>query len=228
MKTKTVHMCRKSWVLSPGRAAFWLEKKILVIADPHFGKAAAFRAHGIPIPGGTTRDDLKRLADLIIQFRPEELIILGDLMHGRAGNTPGLRLKIKAWRDRFSNLPLRLIQGNHDRRSGHPPREFRIDRIQEEMEVAPFLFTHEPRASDGHYVIAGHVHPSVRLVSPGRHRETLPCFCFGRDRAILPAFGSFTGTQTIQPLEDDRLFLLAGDEIVAITERIGRDLKKIQ
>jgi DNA ligase-associated metallophosphoesterase len=173
MNTRAIHICRNHWVLSPERAAFWLEKSVVVIADPHVGKSATFRAYGIPIPGGTTQDDLKRLTRLIMEYRPEQLIILGDLMHARAGNTPGLRLKIMAWRSRFSGLPISLIQGNHDRSSGLPPAAFRIDRMQLEMEIPPFLFAHEPRSDDAHYVIAGHVHPAVRLFSSGRQRENL-------------------------------------------------------
>ncbi len=39
---------------------------MLLIADPHFGKAASFRSRGIAVPVGTTRYDLDRLAELII------------------------------------------------------------------------------------------------------------------------------------------------------------------
>jgi DNA ligase-associated metallophosphoesterase len=218
MKTGTIQIEDNSWVLSPERAAFWMQEKILVVADPHFGKAAAFRAHGIPIPGGTTRDDLNRLARLILRHRPEQLIILGDLMHARRGNTPALRQKIKAWRSRFPGLPIALIQGNHDRNAGRVPEEFQIDRIRKEERIGPFLFAHEPRTSNDLYVFAGHVHPCVRLFDIGKHRKSLPCFYFSENYAVLPAFGGFTGGQNIRPKKNDRLFLVAEDDIVEITQ----------
>jgi hypothetical protein len=44
---------------------------------------------------------------------------------------------------------------------------------------------------------------------------TLPCFYFGRDYGLLPAFGEFTGTAVIRPRVGESVFVLAGDEIVA-------------
>ena len=46
------------------RALYWPRAKTLFIADAHLGKAAAFRAGGVPLPAGTTADDLSRLARL--------------------------------------------------------------------------------------------------------------------------------------------------------------------
>jgi ATP-dependent Lhr-like helicase len=42
--------------------------------------------------------------------------------------------------------------------------------------------------------------------------------CFGKTRALLPAFGSFTGSKVIRPAAGDRVFAVAEGEIV----RIGR------
>ncbi|HET7427286.1 MAG TPA: DEAD/DEAH box helicase, partial [Gemmatimonadales bacterium] len=47
-------------VLLPERALFWPRTATLVVADLHWGKAATFRAAGIPIPTGTTGEDLAR------------------------------------------------------------------------------------------------------------------------------------------------------------------------
>ena len=43
---------------------------------------------------------------------------------------------------------------------------------------------------------------------------TLPCFYFGRDYALLPAFGEFTGTAVVRPRAGEGVFVLAGDEVV--------------
>jgi hypothetical protein len=42
--------------------------------------------------------------------------------------------------------------------------------------------------------------------------------CFGKTRALLPAFGSFTGSKVIRTAAGDRDFAIAGGEIL----RIGR------
>ena len=45
----------------------------------------------------------------------------------------------------------------------------------------------------------------------------LPAFVFGSSRGVLPAFGSFTGTGMYQYETGDRLFAIAGDEVVAVS-----------
>jgi hypothetical protein len=34
---------------------------------------------------------------------------------------------------------------------------------------------------------------------------------------VLPAFGAFTGTADVQPVPGDRVFVVAGDEVVEVT-----------
>jgi metallophosphoesterase superfamily enzyme len=60
------------------------------------------------------------------------------------------------------------------------------------------------------------VHPAVSVSGRGLQRETLPCFCFGEKRALLPAFGSFTGNQSIGPEAQERVYAVAENEVVEI------------
>jgi metallophosphoesterase superfamily enzyme len=48
------------------------------------------------------------------------------------------------------------------------------------------------------------------------HRERLACFWFGRDAAVLPAFGEFTGCAEIDPNPGDRVWVIAGSEVIAV------------
>lgn len=52
--------------------------------------------------------------------------------------------------------------------------------------------------------------------------ETLPCFYFGTEYAIVPAFGSFTGSQVLTPKINDVIFVIAGNEVI----RVGKSLWK--
>ncbi len=70
MKSTRHTIQQNHFLLLAQRAVFWRERQMLLIADPHFGKAASFRSHGIAIPRGTTCYDLERLADLIRLHRP--------------------------------------------------------------------------------------------------------------------------------------------------------------
>jgi hypothetical protein len=56
----------------------------------------------------------------------------------------------------------------------------------------------------------------VSLRDPLRHSTRSACFLFGARRALLPAFGVFTGTKVVRPMEDDRVFVMNGDDIVEV------------
>ena len=58
--TKKIELYGQRLVLLPERAVFWKQAKMLIVADPHFGKAQVFRDSGIPIPGGPTAEDIRR------------------------------------------------------------------------------------------------------------------------------------------------------------------------
>ena len=203
-------------LLLPDRAVFWREARMLIVADLHLGKAQFFRERGVPVPVGTTAADLDRLSALLDRYHPDRLLFLGDLVHGRTAQTGDLTRRIERWRRRHSAIECLLVSGNHDRRAGAPPHPFRFDRVSFDLVRPPFLFTHQPKTGLNQYSIAGHIHPAVTLRGKGRFKETLPCFCFGRRAALLPAFGGFTGTQVIRPSAEDRVFVAAGDAVVKV------------
>ena len=213
---------KQQLLLDADRALFWKNRGILVVADPHFGKAQHFRESGIPVPRGTTCFDLERLSHLLSKYRPATLLFLGDLTHDKIDRPTQFYRLIDQWRNRHSKLTLLLASGNHDHRSGDPPVPFRFDGVSEKFRFAPFGFSHKPDTLEADYMVSGHLHPAVRMKGLGRQNETLPCFYFGARQAILPAFGSFTGNQTIRPTPDDRIFVIVGDEILEANTSLNR------
>jgi DNA ligase-associated metallophosphoesterase len=200
--------------LHPERAIFWKEKRYLFIADPHFGKAASFRSHGIAIPSGTTETDLRRLTHIIEETKPKKLIIIGDLVHAAVEKAEKTLKVIDKWRYSCIELPITLVQGNHDLRSAPLPQEFRLNEVTIQFVADPFVCMHQPEQREGDYVLAGHIHPGIKISGLGRQKEYLPCFYFGKNYALLPAFGSFTGLAAIRPDPADRLFVIAEDNIL--------------
>lgn len=196
------------------RTLLWVEEKTLVVADVHLGKTATFRAHGIALPAGTTEENLGRLSAVLDHTGAERLLILGDLLHAKAGISSGLRKQVQSWRQALNSLAVDLILGNHDRRSGTIPEEWEF-RTAEQIVEPPFVWKHFPEASEAGYVMAGHIHPAVRLRGPGE-QLTLPCFYFGQQYGLLPAFGEFTGYGVIRPLMSEPVFVVAGDELIAL------------
>jgi uncharacterized protein len=201
------------------RALYWPGTSTLVVADLHWGKASTFRAAGIPIPIGTTSDDLARLDSALRRSGARRLVVLGDLFHAKAGRIASHTLaELRRWRSLAGTFEILLIRGNHDRHAGDPPNDLQINCVNAPAFVPPFIFRHEPVDSEGAYGLAGHVHPGLTLVGRGLQRETLPCFLIGQRGAVLPAFGSFTGCSVVQPQPGDRAFVVAQDEVMEVTQ----------
>jgi DNA ligase-associated metallophosphoesterase len=197
-------------VLRPDRSLFWLREKMLVIADPHFGKADAFRAAGMPVPGGAA-EPLDRLAAALADTMAMRLVVLGDFWHSREGRTSDITGVLADWRSDRPRLQVDLVRGNHDR-AGPPPEGWGAwtDRLVE----PPFAFAHFPVPSEAGVVLSGHLHPAVVL---GRERLRLPCFWFGPRVGVLPAFGSFTGVATAPFGCGDRVFAIVDEEVIDVS-----------
>jgi DNA ligase-associated metallophosphoesterase len=204
-------------VLLAERALFWPRTGTLVAADLHWGKAATFRAAGIPIPVGATSDDLSRLDAALFRTCARRLIVLGDLFHARAGRIATQTLaELRRWRALRDELEIMLVRGNHDRHAGDPPDDLRINCINAPAFVPPFVLRHEPAPSSEGYTLAGHLHPGIVLSGPALQRERLPCFWLTPRAAVLPAFGSFTGSASVVPGPDDRIFVVADQEVIGV------------
>jgi DNA ligase-associated metallophosphoesterase len=211
-----VDLLGESLVLLPERAAFWERAATLIVADAHLGKAASFRAAAIPLPGGTTTAALGRLASALQRTGARRLLLLGDFFHARSGRASRTLAAIADWRERHADLEIVLVRGNHDKGAGDPPGEWRFECVNEPLIEPPFAFRHHPAEEAAGYVMAGHIHPAVVLDGLARQREKLPCFLFGGRVALLPAFGDFTGGASVRPRRGDRVYAIAGDEVVPI------------
>jgi DNA ligase-associated metallophosphoesterase len=199
------------------RALFWPRAGTLVVADLHWGKAATFRAAGIPVPVGATSDDLARLDAALFRTCARRLVVLGDLFHAKAGRIASQTLaELRRWRALRDELEIMLVRGNHDRHAGDPPDDLRINCVNAPAFVPPFVLRHEPTASPEGYTLAGHLHPGIVLAGPALQRERLPCFWLTPRGAVLPAFGSFTGSASVVPEPEDRIFVVAGQEVFGV------------
>lgn len=202
--------------LLPERAVFWGDQSTLLVADPHFGKAATFRALGVPVPSGTTGDALARLESAVSRTGATRVIFLGDLLHARPGRSQGMFDALGSWLRFRPEAEVLLVRGNHDRHAGDPPDDLGIRCVNAPHEVSPFVLAHHPRSDPAGYVLAGHIHPGVRLYGSGRQRERLPCFVVAQDYAVLPAFGDFTGLADDDPPDDADIYAIAGEEIISV------------
>lgn len=198
--------------LTAERSLFWEEEKTLVVSDLHFGKTGHFRKSGIAVPQTVYKEDLQRLVNLLRHFQPRKLLVVGDFFHSCANTELDW---FKRWREDLSNIEIVLVKGNHDILAEGWYRSAGIDVVDPSLRIGPFLFSHD-RCTDeqGAYVLCGHLHPGILLQGLGRQSLRLPCFYFGTEHAILPAFSKFTGVALVQPEKQEAVFAIVENKIV--------------
>ncbi len=200
-------------VLLPERALWWPAGGTLFVADVHLGKAATFRARGLPVPTGTTGDNLARLARLLERYRAGRLVVLGDFLHAAEAHTAPLLQALAAWRQQWGAVDMVLVRGNHDSHAGDPPPGLGITTVDEPWLLGPFACCHHPQAHATHHVLAGHLHPAVQLRGSARDALRLPCFSAEPGLTVLPAFGAFTGACTLPPAPGRAFYAIGADRV---------------
>ena len=201
-----IEVAGETLVLHSERALWWPARRMLLLADVHFGKGAVLRRAGLAVPTGQTLADLARLDALITYYRPAQMVVLGDLVHGAAPPRAPWIASVVQWRTRHAAIAMRLIAGNHDRHFDASALGFEV--VGEALTAGPFSLRHAPCHIAGTYVLAGHVHPGTTL-RDGWRRHRLPAFRFTDQCALLPAFGALTGLHDTPPR--------SGERIVAVT-----------
>ncbi|OQY96033.1 MAG: metallophosphoesterase [Sphingobacteriales bacterium UTBCD1] len=213
-------ICKNTFWLSAERCMYWEEEKALIAADLHFGKTGHFRKSGIAVPQSIYKEDLQRLISVVQYFKPQQLIITGDLFHSEANKELDFFQK---WRNDLSTLKIHLVKGNHDILPGDWYQHSGIEIHQQDWTLHDIYFCHDlsgpasiiPNAQL--YSISGHIHPAIHLNGAGRQSLRLPCFYFTKNHAVLPAFSRFTGTHLIEPKKGDAVFAIADQKIFRVS-----------
>ena len=199
---------------------------MLLIADAHIGKAVSFRRLGVPVPGGTTTETLQRLTSAVTSCGAQQVVFLGDLLHSARSRAAATWAAVAQWRAQHPLLQLTLLRGNHDQHAGDPPLEWAVRCIDGPLRLlgAPgqpdLALAHHPDPLPGAYVLAGHIHPAVVLGGRAHDRLRLPCFHFGPQVGVLPAFGAFTGMHVMPRRPGDQVFVVGGDTVRAVPSAV--------
>lgn len=185
--------------------ALWhAASRLLVVSDLHLGRSERLaRRGGALLPPYETRETLSRLDAEIEAVRPARVICLGDSFDdlaavGSLDETERLWLaRLMAGRDWV------WIEGNHD---AGPVEIGGAHRA--EVSLGPLVLRHIP-APGARGELAGHFHPKVGLA--GRSHRA---FLIDAQRAILPAFGAYTGG--MRPDDPALAGLMAQDAIAVL------------
>ena len=210
VKGETLH-------LLPEHAVWWPAGDAVFLGDLHWGKAATFRAAGLPLPDTEVDTDLGRISAILERTGVSQLVVLGDLLHSRRGRDKRTFAAVTRWREQHAETALTLIEGNHDRGAGRPPAEWGFEVVAPGRQMGPFVLQHYPDASPDGYVLAGHLHPKVTLRGRGGQEAKLPCFWFGEQVGVLPAFGSLIDGGPVSPATGDAVFVVADDEVLDVS-----------
>jgi hypothetical protein len=79
--------------------------------------------------------------------------------------------------------------------------------VAHEVAIGLLAFRHEPTGAVGE--IAGHLHPKARVATRGRSMERR-CFASDGARAVMPAFGAYTGGLSIRDVAFSKIFQTPG------------------
>jgi DNA ligase-associated metallophosphoesterase len=184
-------------------ALFWEQQRLLVVSDLHLEKGSSFAKRGVLLPPYDTAATLSRLGGVIARHDPRMVIALGDSFHDRDAHG---RLSGPD-RDAIAAMQVRRdwiwISGNHD-----PALPSDLGGIvASEVAIGPIAFRHEPSGAAGE--IAGHLHPKARVSQRGRSVERR-CFACDGERAVMPAFGAYTGGLSIRDAAFSKIFQTPG------------------
>lgn len=201
-------LLNNTFLLSVERCMFWEEKKTLILSDLHLGKTGHFRKAGIAVPQAIFKEDMQRLVTQLQYFKPEHVIVIGDMFHSHGNKEHDLFIK---WRKDFSQLTIHLVKGNHDilHEKWYASADITLSTC--EVKIDLFSFVHDftdCEINENGYIFSGHIHPGISIHGRGKQSLRFPCFYFGNNYAVLPAFSRFTGMYGIKPKPGESVYAL--------------------
>ncbi len=206
------HLAGACLTALPSGGLWWADRRLLVVSDLHLGKSERMaRRGGALLPPYEVDATLEKLDADLAAHRPETVVCLGDSFDDAEASRQ-ITGRYRDWLTRMmAGRRWIWVEGNHD----PGPVDMGGTHLAE-LRLGPLTFRHiaVPGATGE---VSGHYHPKVRIA--GRARA---CLLVDRDRAILPAYGTYTGglEATSAPLADllmaDALALLSGPSVVPV------------
>jgi putative SbcD/Mre11-related phosphoesterase len=191
------------------RAVYLPTEDALVVADVHVGRDAE---SAVELPLGERADLTERLATLLAEFGPAEVVVAGDLLHAFDGVPEGVRETVDALRETVEAVGAKLVvvRGNHDSMldvvldGNGMNSEALATRHEYRLGETVVLHGHAEPETNTEYgteadrYVVGHDHPAIEIEGK-RH----PCLLYGpgafrgADVVMLPAFNRLAPGTTV-------------------------------
>lgn len=186
------------------RAVYFEATETLAVADLHVGRAASST---VDAPLDEAGDIHARLAALIEQFEPQQVVFAGDMLHSFSTIPTGVDETVTDLYEqcRAAGSEPIAIEGNHDRLLESVWPDEIVDSVRLADETVICHGHTEPDHRGKRYLI-GHDHPTIAIEGK-RH----PCLCVdptgyrGAPLIVLPAFTRLAGGVELNRLRADAL-----------------------
>ena len=193
---------------------FWVNKKILILADLHLEKGSFFHSKGQFISPYDTIETIKKLEKCIEKSNPSKIIFLGDTFHDKYSIKRMENSNIKKLKKIFNNFDCSLIKGNHDE---NLISDFFI--FEDEIIINGITFAHKTEFFEK-FEVSGHFHPIAFFYYKGIKVKN-KCFVFTKNKIILPSFGTFTGGMNVKDInfkiknkKEIKIFMIMNEKII--------------
>ena len=212
--TESIQIKNQNFIMHASGVLFWEAQSMLLISDVHLGKVSHFRKFGAAVPQKAIQKNFDLLNEAVAFFKPNTIVFMGDLFHSSLNKEWDL---FEKWSAAITSKII-LVSGNHDIISPLKYEDLKIAVVLE-LNFDGFLLTHHPEERDNQFNFAGHIHPAIKLTGLGKQSIKLPCFFKKKNQMILPAFGEFTGTYTMNLTTGCEAYALLGDSVLKVPVR---------
>ena len=221
-------------------ALFHRRQRWLAAADLHFGYELSQRAAGNLFPLWGMQTIEARLFELLGDYNPAQLVLLGDLVHDAAGATAFCSLVARLQQ----HSEIILIAGNHDRQiklaTGrvHPTGGHQTSTIKNsDVDLVGswrsdgFYFHHGDCALElpDCIQVIGHHHPAGAVRDGAGLRLKLPALVQRRNCWIMPAFSPWAAGTEWPPDDQSRVWLYSPQRVLGVDPQqptqVNRDLR---
>ena len=165
-------------------ALFCKNNKLLIVADLHIGIETELREQGLN-PPLQTPIITKNIISLCKKYKPEEIILLGDVKHNIPSSTYRERKDVKELLEVLTNYAtIHILPGNHDGNIKRYSSKNIIIHPSDGLIIDDFGLLHGhrwPRKDliKCKYIIIGHSHPTVMFTDRLGYKTFEPCWILG-------------------------------------------------